>query len=155
MGRRSDYLALVTACGALAIGTAVAAADGSATPARSMYLLKCSGCHRADGQGAVDAGVPPFPGFVGSLAADANGRNYMLHVPGVRGSGLSDADLTRVMNYLLDTWSPHTPRPIQRFTSDEVSRLRAQSLDDVVGYRRTLVARLRKTGAPIAAYPWP
>ena len=123
--------------------------------ARTLYLLKCSGCHRADGQGAADAGVPRFPGFIADLARDPGGRTYMLHVPGVASSGLSDADLTGVLNYLLDRWSGAPAGNVKRFTPQEVATLRAVAVNDIVGYRRTLVARLRKSGATIAAYPWP
>lgn len=121
--------------------------------ANALYLLKCSGCHRADGVGAADAGVPPFPGFVGGLARDATGRNYMLHVPGVAASGLGDSDLARVLNFLVDKWGGEPPA--QAFTSAEVAKLRTNAVDDIVAYRRTLVARLRRAGAPIADYPWP
>lgn len=135
--------------------TVPAAAQPVQRTAKSMYLLKCSGCHRADGQGAVEAGVPPFPGFVGALAADPGGRTYMLHVPGVAGSGLGNPDLARVMNYLLDEWSPGSTDRIPRFTPEEVARQRAIPINDVVSYRRGVVARLRKSGAPVADYPWP
>jgi len=131
------------------------AAPASAQTARTLYLLKCSGCHRADGQGAADAGVPPFPGFISNLAKDPDGRIYMLHVPGVAASGLSDADLTSVLNYILDKWSATPEDGIKRFTPQEVAGLRAVGVNDIVSYRRTLVARLRKSGAAIADYPWP
>lgn len=140
--------------GVLLAGLAVALAHpASAETPQTLYLLKCSGCHRADGQGAVDAGVPPFPGFIADLARDPGGRTYMLHVPGVAGSGLGDEDLTAVLNYLLDRW-PGEPAA-KRFTPQEVATLRAVRVNDIVSYRRALVARLRKTGAAIADYPWP
>lgn len=132
---------------------AVAPARAEPPSTTALYLLKCSGCHRADGAGAPDAGVPPFPGFIGTLANDPAGRRYILHVPGVAASGLSDEDLTRVLNYVLDVWGARS-RP-QPFTPAEVARLRAAPVGDIVGYRRTLVARLRKAGAPVADYPWP
>lgn len=144
----------------LLTGVMMAALIATAWPAsgqsaRALYLLKCSGCHRADGQGAADGGVPPFPGFIGDLARDSGGRTYMLHVPGVASSSLNDADLSNVLNYLVDRWSAAPADQIRRFTPGEVATLRAVSVNDVVSYRRTLVARLRKTGAAIAAYPWP
>ncbi|WP_293900633.1 cytochrome c [Phenylobacterium sp.] len=141
--------------GVLLAAFAAVAVPAGAQSARALYLLKCSGCHRADGQGAAEAGVPPFPGFIGDLARDPGGRTYMLHVPGVASSGLSDADLTIVLNYLLDRWSAAPVDRIQRFTPGEVATLRAVDVSDIVKYRRTLVARLRKTGAAIAEYPWP
>lgn len=141
----------------LALALAVAAAPAVAQPmsARSLYLLKCSGCHNADGSGAADAGVPPFPGFIGALAADPQGRTYMLHVPGVKSSGLNDADMASVLNYVLDKWAGEAKARAPGFTASEVARLRAVGVDDIVTYRRALVARLQKSGAPIAEYPWP
>jgi mono/diheme cytochrome c family protein len=149
MRRRSA----LTAALLVAFG-AVAHPAGGET-ARTLYLLKCSGCHRADGQGAADAGVPPFPGFIADLARDPGGRTYMLHVPGVASSGLNDADLTAVLNYLLDRWSGAPAADTKPFTPQEVAALRAVPVNNIVTYRRTLVARLRKSGAAIAEYPWP
>ena len=141
--------------GVLLAAFVAAGHPASAETALTLYLLKCSGCHRANGQGASDAGVPPFPGFIADLARDPGGRTYMLHVPGVVSSGLSDADLTGVLNYLLDRWSSGPAAEARRFTPQEVATLRAVGVNDIVSYRRTLVARLRKSGAAIAEYPWP
>ena len=150
MHRRSASSGVLVAALAVAL-----AHPASGETARTLYLLKCSGCHRADGQGAADAGVPPFPGFIADLARDPGGRTYMLHVPGVASSGLSDADLTGVLNYLLDRWSGASAADPRHFTPQEVATLRAVTVNDIVIYRRTLVARLRKSGAAIAEYPWP
>jgi len=145
-----------TALSGLLLAASLAAAHpASGETARTLYLLKCSGCHRADGQGATDAGVPPFPGFIAGLARDPGGRTYMLHVPGVAGSGLNDTDLAAVLNYLLDRWSAAPAADVRRFTPQEVATLRAIAVNDIVSYRRTLAARLRKSGAAIADYPWP
>ena len=141
--------------GVLLAAFVAVAHPASGETARTLYLLKCSGCHRADGQGAADAGVPPFPGFIADLARDPGGRTYMLHVPGVASSGLNDADLTAVLNYLLDRWSGASAADTKPFTPQEVAALRAVPVNNIVSYRRTLVARLRKSGAAIAEYPWP
>jgi mono/diheme cytochrome c family protein len=141
--------------GALLALLSVLAGPARARSPEALYLLKCSGCHRADGQGAPEAGVPPFPGFVGDLARDPDGRTYMLHVPGVVSSNLPDAELTTVLNYLLDHWSNAPAGQVAPFTAEEVARQRAVPVNDIVKYRRTLVARLRKTGVPVAQYPWP
>lgn len=154
MGSRAPALAAAALFTSLMLSP-LAAAQPATDSAKAAFLLKCSGCHRPDGQGVLSGGVPPFPGFIGALAADPGGRAYMLHVPGVTGSGLKDADLAAVLNYLLDEWSALPAGRIRRFTPDEVAALRAQRIDDIVSYRRTLVARLRKSGAPIADYPWP
>lgn len=123
--------------------------------AKSLYLLRCSGCHRVDGLGAPEAGVPPFPGSIGAIARDDGGRAYIMHVPGVAGSGLKDAQLAAVMNYVLDEWSADEAKPATRFTAEEVARLRATRVGNVVDYRRAMAARLAQNGVVIADYPWP
>lgn len=122
---------------------------------KSLYLLKCSGCHRGNGLGAVAAGVPPFPGFIGPMARDGMGRTYITQVPGIRGSGLSDAQVASVLNYVLQTWPGAETAQPDPFTPDEVAQRRATRLADVVSYRRALVARLTRKGIPIGEYPWP
>lgn len=146
---------------AAAAAPALGREDGTGSPAlaglspKSLYLLRCSGCHRPDGQGAVSAGVPPFAGFMGPLTRDAGGRTYVTHVPGIAGSGLSDAQVAGVLNYVLEDLSAESPQGRRPFTEAEVRALRAQSVPDVVAYRRGVVARLAKQGVPAVAYPWP
>ena len=103
----------------------------------------------------AQAGVPPFSGSIGAIAADPDGRTYIMHVPGVAGSGLKDRQLAAVVNYILDTWAADQAVPAPRFTAQEVSRLRAADVADVVGYRRAMAERLAKSGVVIAEYPWP
>ena len=148
----------------LAAGTmtpALAQAGGSARASlagmspKTLYLLRCSGCHRPDGGGAVSAGVPPFPGFIGPMTSDPMGRTYVTHVPGITGSGLSDAQIASVLNYVLDRWSTEGGSISQPFTVEEVAERRAVPVSDIVSYRRALVARLTKRGLPVGDYPWP
>lgn len=166
---RGHLLAALAAGAAVTVGTAMAAraadpqpqptppaarlVDAMSPPA--LYRLRCSGCHGLEGMGAPSAGIPPFPGSIGAIAADDGGRAYIMHVPGVVGSGLNNAQLAAVMNYVLDQWSGDKARPVARFTPDEVTRLRAVPVGDVVSYRRDLSQRLAKGGVAIADYPWP
>lgn len=122
---------------------------------KALYLLRCSGCHRPDGEGAVAAGVPPFPGFIAPMTSDPMGRTYVTHVPGITGSGLNDAQIASVLNYVLDTWSGDSASRTQKFTAEEVAQRRAVPVSDVVSYRRALVARLTRRGLPVGDYPWP
>lgn len=124
--------------------------------AKSLYILKCSGCHGADGSGAPTAGIPPFPGFIAALARHAAGRVYIAHVPGIVGSRLSNEQLVKVLNYVIDEWSGEEgTRSAPRFTVEEFTRLRAVPVTNVVAYRRDVVARMRESGEPVADYPWP
>lgn len=120
--------------------------------AKANYLLRCSGCHGSNGAGTVKGGVPPFPGFIGPLTADDAGRTYVMHVPGVVGTGLSDAEIAAVMNYVVENWGDGKPAP---FTTEEVVRRRAEPMADLIAYRRAIVARLAADGLPAADYPWP
>ena len=123
--------------------------------AKSLYLLKCSGCHRADGGGAVEAGIPPFPGFIAPLARNADGRVYIAHVPGVIGSRLSNEQLVDVLNYVIDEWAGEDAADTPRFTVEEFAALREVPVTNVVEYRRDVVAQMKEAGDPVADYPWP
>ena len=92
---------------------------------------------------------------MGPLTRDPGGRVYVTHVPGIAGSGLSDAQVADVLNYVLDDLSAEPPEGRRRFTAAEIGRLRAASVTDVVAYRRGVVARLSRQGVTPAAYPWP
>ncbi|WP_413205116.1 c-type cytochrome [Rhodospirillum sp. A1_3_36] len=120
---------------------------------RANYLLRCSGCHGQDGTGLVKAGIPPFPNFVAPLIADDEGRTYVMHVPGVVASGLTDSEIASVMNYVSDTWG--TGDKAAHFTVEEVTERRARPVPDIVTYRRAIVKRLGKEGIELAEYPWP
>ena len=119
--------------------------------ARANYILRCAGCHGMTGEGTVQGGVPGFPGSVGQIAATETGRTYMMHVPGVVASSLSDTEIAEVMNYVLGTWSDSA----QLYTVEEVRRRRATPIGDLIDYRRNMVEALAAEGIEIAPYPWP
>ncbi len=144
----AGWAAAVLMCGAVA--PAVAGQTGELS-ARANYILHCSGCHRLDGLGAIEGGIPTFPGSVAHIAGNDKGRTYILHVPGVTSTNLSDAALAEVLNYILDRWGGDSPP----FTAEEVTRRRAEPVADVVDFRREVVRELRQSGIEIAEYPWP
>jgi len=124
--------------------------------AKSLYILKCSGCHGTDGSGAPAAGIPPFPGFIAALARHAEGRVYIAHVPGVIASRLSNEQLVKVLNYVIEEWSgEEDTSSTPRFTVEEFAELRAVPVDNVVEYRRDVVRQMQESGEPVADYPWP
>lgn len=124
--------------------------------AKSLYVLKCSGCHRIDGTGAPEAGIPPFPGFIAPLARNPDGRVYIAHVPGIVGSRLSNEQLVEVLNYVIDEWSgEEDTSSTPRFTAEEFARLRAVPVTNVVEFRRDVVTQMIESGDPVADYPWP
>lgn len=120
----------------------------------TLYMLHCSGCHDHDGSGLPSAGIPPFPGIVGSLLKHKDGRHYLSSVPGVVNSGLPPADLARLLNYVLDQWGgPQRPKNAAPFTGEEVARLRAQPVDDIFHMRQRIAADLRKVKVDIGQFP--
>lgn len=147
--RRAFPIAALTAAGLAAIPLAPAFA--SERPARTNYILHCAGCHGMQGLGTLEGGIPPFPDSIGHIVSADIGRTYVMHVPGVISTDMSDAEIAAVMNYIIDEWSDGGPL----FTAEEVTRRRALTVGDVVAFRREVVAELRKSGIEIADYPWP
>ncbi len=146
--------ATATRAVALAIAAALVPGTGCADTAapRANYVLRCAGCHGMEGLGTEPGGIPGFPGSIATLAGDDAGRTYMLHVPGVVGASLDDAEIADVLNYILERWGePGVPA----FSAEEVTRRRAEPVADVVALRSRLAARLTAEGKPLAPYPWP
>ncbi|MEO9779444.1 MAG: cytochrome c [Sedimentitalea sp.] len=126
-------------------------ASAEALSAHANYTLHCSGCHRQDGEGAIEGGIPAFQDSVGHIAGTEIGRTYIMHVPGVISTNMTDADVAGVLNYILDKWGEGG----EEFTAEEVTRRRALPVADVVSYRRHVVDELNNKGVQIAEYPWP
>ena len=135
---------------ALLLGAALPAAAGAS--GRTNYLLRCAGCHGMEGLGTEIGGVPAFPGSVGLLASDDAARTYMMHVPGVVGASLDDAEIAEVTNYIVERWGG-TGAPA--FTAEEVTRRRAAPVANVVALRSEIAARMAAEGKTLAPYPWP
>ncbi len=121
--------------------------------ARNNYILHCSGCHGGDGTGSRTGGVPSLS-LVKSFTSDAQGRKYLMQVPGIAYSGLSHKEIAEVVNYVAARWG-QPEIPFQLFTAEEVDYLRATNIDDIVSYRRTLAKRYAAEGKLVADYPWP
>lgn len=121
--------------------------------ASSNYILRCAGCHGMDGAGSNIGGIPSLS-LIKSFTSDAQGRMYVMHVPGVVNSSLSDQEIADVVNYAVEKWGAKDVS-FQRFNLEEVTRLRANNIDDIVSYRRNLTARYLKEGKLVADYPWP
>lgn len=151
---------------ALAIATLVSASLGgppaaraeSAGPlsARANYILRCTGCHGLEGAGSEIGGIPDFRGYVGAFSRTGDGRAYLMHVPGVVNSSLTNAEIAAVMNYVMQTFGgPSLPANFKPFTVEEVDALRTHPVEDVVAYRRDVVKALTAAGIATAGYPWP
>lgn len=141
---------------ALILGLAAGQAGAEGYTARTNYMLRCTGCHGMDGSGSEQAGIPDFRGYVGSFARSEPGRTYLMHVPGVVNSSLSDGEIAAVMNYVMESYAGASQAAdAAPFTADEVATLRAVPVADVVALRREVVAGCTQAGWPVAGYPWP
>ena len=129
----------------LVLSAAPAAAE---TSAHGLYMLHCSGCHGRDGAGSKVGRVPPFAGVVGHFAKEAEGRRYLVLVPGVASSGLSDAETARVLNYVLDAWGGNAS--LRGYAPSEVTAIRASRVDDIVALRGKIVGDLARRGIRVA-----
>ena len=103
------------------------------------YQLQCMGCHLADGSGAADR-VPSVRRTLILFSASPEGRRYLLQVPGVAQSPLSDEETADVLNWMMRTLSD---LPLQRhiapYTAREVGRFRHQPLAQVGAVRARLL----------------
>ena len=109
------------------------------------YALQCMGCHTPDGAGVPDR-VPSIKDTLVPLAGMAEGRRYLVQVPGSAQSTLSNAELAELLNWMIHTLSvvtpPHTLAP---FTEAEVKQYRTHTLTQVRATRERLLAASRET----------
>jgi mono/diheme cytochrome c family protein len=133
----------------MVLGTQVAARRDAPTvattgSARSLYVLNCGGCHGFDGAGS--AGVPDMR-RLGDFLRVPGGREFVLKVPGVMGSGLDDAQVASVTNWVLNTLAAASiPPGHQPFDASEVKHARIVPLVDVRAARERLVSVARGLG---------
>ncbi len=120
--------------------------------AQSDYVEHCGGCHGIHGD-AAPADLPTLKGRVGWFACLPEGRSYLVRLPNVSRSRITDneqlADLLNFMMFGLGAAS--VPAGTKPFTADEVARERASPFTSVslVQTRAVLVERLiRQCGAP-------
>lgn len=127
----------------------------AATPAvpssstRSLFVLRCAGCHGMDGSGSK-LGLVPDMRRLGNFLRLEGGREFLIQVPGVMGSGLDDAQVAAVSNWLLATVAKDSvPAEHKPYTAEEIARLRAKPLVDVAAARQALVAQGQALGITI------
>jgi cytochrome c553 len=122
---------------AVALSLAGVAQAASADP-RADYLLHCGGCHRPDASGVLPS-VPPLAGTLGRIIATAEGRDYVVRVPGASQTPLSDDALAAVMNWVLRNFNADTlPADFEPLTGQEVGQSRRNVLADPQQMRESL-----------------
>jgi hypothetical protein len=126
---------------AILLAALLAAAGQSVADPHADYLLYCRGCHLHTGDPVPDASIPSLHELA-PLLATQEGRDYLIRVPGVSQSGMSDAQLAAVLNWVLIQFNADTvPEDFKRFTTEEVSKVRHNILIDPLKAREEILAR--------------
>ncbi len=91
-----------------------------------------------DGSGLAPF-VPTLHDVLGRMLAKAEGRSYIVRVPGVAQAPISDRKLTEVLNWILIEYNSSTlPKNFEPLTVEEVTNARSQLLADPLKYRAAL-----------------
>ena len=111
---------------------------------RVNFELNCMGCHRADGAGDPDR-VPSLRRSLVEFSATPAGREFVLRVPGVAQSSLSDEETAALLNWMARSLSELSlPAGFVEYTAAEVGRFRHEPLADVAAARARLVKALER-----------
>lgn len=113
--------------------------EAAADP-RSDYLLHCAGCHLENGRGSPPD-IPDMRETLGFLSKFAEGRSYLVRVPGAAQAPISDAALAEVMNWMLTNY-PLKEEGGALYTEEEVTANRHIPLYDPEALRKTLLKSL-------------
>lgn len=134
---------------AIAVMIATLAISGTALAGGSpaeMYTLNCWGCHKPRAEG-IPGTVPRLADSMGDFLHVPGGREYLVEVPGVAASALSDAEIAQVLNWLLFTFNKaELPADFKPYTADEIAKYRPHQLIRITETRDDLVKRLKAKG---------
>lgn len=119
------------------------------THPRAHYVLHCAGCHGFDGAGTQAGNVPDMR-RLGQFLRVPGGREFIVSVPGVSGSGLTDQQVADVTNWMLTGMArDFVPDGSAPYTAAEVAQARAVPMLDVVQARQQLVRRAKALGVAL------
>lgn len=119
-----------------------------ATDPKQLFMMECQGCHLSDGSGGV-SNIPPLNNQVAKFLAVPGGREFLAQVPGVARSPLNDAEITAVLNWLLNEFGPREmAEQYPPYTVEEISRLRKIPLTEVKQKRAVLVKLIEAQKTP-------
>lgn len=113
--------------------------------ARENWMLNCQGCHKPNGEGLPDSGMPTLVGSVASFLDVPGGREYLGRVPGVINNTLSDEELAGLLNWLLVEFDPDAiPENFTPYSAEEVSAFRQNPLgSEAPAVRSAIVERIK------------
>src|SRR5271167_1511505 len=116
---------LWSALGAVVLSWTAANVAWSYQPAVN-FQLHCMGCHLADGSGESGR-VPSIRRSLVLFSATPAGRDYVVRVPGVAQSPLSDEETAALLNWMARNLSDvPLPPGFADYTASEIKSLRAQ-----------------------------
>ena len=103
------------------------------------YLLYCRGCHLHTGDAVPAANVPSLHELV-PLLASQEGRDYLVRVPGVAKTPMTDKQVAEVLNWVLTNFNTDTlPDDFRPFTAEEVAAARYRALPDPLKAREEIL----------------
>ena len=112
------------------------------------FQVNCMGCHRADGSGQAGR-VPSIRHSLVLFSASREGRDYIVRVPGVAQSPLSDADTAALLNWMARNLSDlKLPPDFVDYSEAEVQGLRHRPLAKVSDVRARLMKDAGKSRQP-------
>ncbi|MEZ5503439.1 MAG: cytochrome c [Halioglobus sp.] len=130
---------VVTARNVLAFLCLLPLAAWARDPA-GIYTVECQGCHLADGSGGL-TNIPPLNNSVARFLEVPGGREYLVQVPGVALSSLSDQQVADVLNWMVTTFGPlESARQFVPYTFAEVALLRKRPLTEISRRRAELLS---------------
>jgi mono/diheme cytochrome c family protein len=121
------------------------AALAGGSPAE-LYTLNCWGCHKPRAEG-IPGTVPRLADSMANFLRVPGGREYLVEVPGVAASALSNAEIAEVLNWLLITFNKaEMPAEFKPYTAAEIAKYRPHQLIRITETRDDLVKRLKAKG---------
>ena len=117
---------------------ALFASPATRSDPRADYFLHCGGCHLPNGVGHPPE-VPSLRGQLGQIARTAQGRDYLVRVPGAAQAQVSDARLAAIINFVLREFNADSlDSNFQPLDAEEVGRSRKNILADPLAYREKI-----------------
>jgi hypothetical protein len=130
-------LRILTGVAAVALSLAGVNAAWSYQPVVN-YQLRCMGCHLPDGSGQPGR-VPSIRRSLVLFSASPEGREYVVRVPGVAQSPLSDEDTAALLNWMARNLSDiKIPPDFADYSQAEIRRMRPHPLAQVSAVRARL-----------------
>jgi hypothetical protein len=117
----------------------------SLTQVQATYLERCGGCHGIQGRSSPDL-VPDLRDQVGHFLCLPEGRAYLVRLPSIATSPLTDQEVAELMNFVVFDLgrTKAIAGKYPAYSAEEVRQLRAQPLNAVAlaSYRAEIVEQL-------------